>query len=76
MKQANELFKMEFFDVAESIPKNTKSLYLSSKSDILKRLPTCNYESVTDAKTNDSAIIIDLLFFTKSDAVNKKFNIY
>ena len=47
------------------------SLYHSSKSNVLKRLSTCNYESVTDSKTNDSAIIIDLLFFTKSHAINE-----
>ena len=47
------------------------SLYHSRKSNVLKRLSTCNYESVTDSKTNDSAIIIDLLFFTKSHAINE-----
>ena len=37
----------------------------------MKRLLTCNYESATDSKTNDSAIIIDLPFFLKSHAINK-----
>ena len=58
--------------MTQSIAKNVDySLYHSSKSDILKRFPTCNCNSVTDSKTNDSAIIIDLLLFTKSHTVNK-----
>ena len=70
-EQANELFKTELFDVAQSIAENADSLYHSSKSDILKCFPTCNYESATDSKNSDSAIIIDLPLFTKSHAINK-----
>ena len=70
-EQANKLFEMELLDVPQSIAENGDSLYPSSKSDILKRFLTCNYESATDSKTNDSAIIIDLLLFTKSHAINE-----
>ena len=70
-EQANELFKTEPYDVAQSIAENVDSLYLSSKFDILKRFPTCNYQSVTDSKTNDAAIIIDLSLFAKSHPVNE-----
>ena len=70
-EQANELFKTELFNVAHSIAKNADSLYHSSKSDILKRLPTYKYESATDSKTNDSATIIDLSLFTKSHVTTK-----
>ena len=62
---------MELFDVAQSIAENPHLLYHSSKSVILKRFPTCNYESATDSKTNDSAVIIDLSLFTKSHAINE-----
>ena len=71
-EQANELFKTKLFDVVQSIAENADSLYHSSKSDTLKRFPTCNYESATDSKTNDSAIIIDLSLFTKSHAISEK----
>ena len=70
-EQANELFKTELFDVTQSIAKNADSLYHSSKSDILKRFPTCNYESATGSKTNYSSEIIDLSLFTKSHAINE-----
>ena len=30
-----------------------------------------NYESATDSKTNDSAVIIDMSLFTKSHAINE-----
>ena len=70
-EQTNELFKTELSDVAQSIAENADSFYHSSKSDILKCFPTCNYERTTDSKTNDSAIIIDFSLFTKSHAINE-----
>ena len=70
-EQANELFKTELFDVVQSIAENADSLSHSSKSDMLKYFPTYNYDSATDSKTNDSAIIIDLPLFTKSHAINE-----
>ena len=70
-EQANELSKTEPYDVAQSIAENVDSLYLSSKFDMLKRFPTCNYKSATGSKTNDSAIIIDLSLFTKFHAINE-----
>ena len=71
IEQANELFKTELFDVVQSIAENADSLSHSSKSDMLKYFPTYNYDSATDSKTNDSAIIIDLPLFTKSHAINE-----
>ena len=70
-QQANKLIKTELFDVAQSIAENADSLCHSSKSDILKRFPTCNYESATDSKANDSTIKKDLWLFTKSHAINE-----
>ena len=70
-EQANELFKTELFHVAQSIAENADPLYYSSKSDVLKIFPTCNYKSATDSKTNDSAIIVGLPVFTKSHAINE-----
>ena len=64
-ENANQLFKTELTDVAQSIAENADSLYHSSKSDILKRFPTFNYGSATVSKTND------LSLFTKSHAINK-----
>ena len=39
-EQADELFKMELFDVVQSITENADSLYHSSNFDILKRSST------------------------------------
>ena len=64
-EHTNELFKTELFDVTQSPAENADSLYHSSKLDILKRFPTCNYESATVSKTNDPAKIIHLSLFTK-----------
>ena len=69
-EQANDLFKTELFDFAQSITKNADWLYHSGESDILKRFRTCNYESATNSKINDSAIIIDMSLFTKSHPIN------
>ena len=49
-EQANELFKRKLFDVTQSIAENADSLYHRSKSDILKRFSTCNYESATESQ--------------------------
>ena len=38
-RPAEELFKTELFNVAQSTAKNEDSLYHNSKSDILKRFP-------------------------------------
>ena len=70
-EQAIEFIKTELFAVVQSITENVDPLYHSSKSDILKRFPTFNYESGTDSKTNYSAIIIYLSVFTKSHAINE-----
>ena len=70
-EQANQLFKTELFEVAQSTVGNTDSLYHSSKSDIFERFPTCKYESATDSKANDSALIIDLLLLTKSHPISE-----
>ena len=68
-EQVNKLFKTELSYVAQSIAENADPLFHSSKSDILKRFPTRTYESATDSKTNDLAIIIYLPLFRKSHTI-------
>ena len=69
--KAEELFKTELFNVAQSIAENEDSLYHSSKSDILKHFPIYNNYSITEATINDSEMIIDLSLFTKSHHFNE-----
>ena len=69
--KAEELFKTELFNVAQSIAENEDSLYHSFKSDILKGFPIFNNDSITEATINDSAMIIDLSLFTKSHHFNE-----
>ena len=72
-EQVNKLFKTELFYVAQSIAENADPLFHSSKSDILKRFPTRTYESATDSKTNDLAIIIYLPLFMRSHTIIENF---
>ena len=53
------------------LPESPDSLYHSSKFDKLKPFSTYTCKSATDSKTDDSAIIVDLLLFTKSHAFNE-----
>ena len=69
--KAEELFKTELFNVAQSIAENEDSLYHSSKLDILKRFPIYNNDSITEATINDSAMIRDLSLLTKSHHFNE-----
>ena len=69
--KAEALFKTELFNVAQSIAEKEDSLYHSSKSDILKRFPIYNNDSITEATINDSAMIIDLSLFTRSHYFNE-----
>lgn len=64
-----ELFSTDLFGVSQCVAENFNSLYHGTKSDILKRLPKCNYIEPCEIKTS-SAMFFDLSLFIKCQAIN------
>ena len=73
--KAAKLFSTELFSVSQCIAENSNSLYHGTKSYILKLFPTCNYIEPYQTKAF-SAMVFDLLLFTKSHLINEKDTCY
>lgn len=73
--KATELFSTELSGVSQYITENSNSLNNGKKSEMVKRLPSCNYIEPYETKTS-SARVFDLSLLTKSHIIIEKDTFY